>query len=411
MQRRAQVFIDQQMAQKIVDRAMKITGVNVNVMDHRGVIIGSGDPRRIDKLHEGALHVLSSQSEVDIDRDQEGRLSGVRGGVNLPIRSSGDIIGVVGITGEPEEVRRYADLVVMTAELIVEQAALTAEVQWDSRQRESVLLRLIEGGPSDSLFDERLARLQLDMSLPRVVVVLELVQASGGADLPLAHLQQLQQQLQQPAAASADTLLAITTARQIVMLVPVVLGGADATTGSPSHRWDHALLRRQLDVRFRPLQQHEAVQYRACVGDYFAGADGLARSYRTALKTLNVTRSQVPPGSLSFATGFALDLLLLEAAQGWAGQHLLQEYDSFLAQDRNGTLQKTLETYLTENMDLARTSARLHIHRNTLRYRLDKIGAALKLDLGSVDQLLQLFVTLRLYSLTQAGRSKAGAAR
>ncbi|ANG63874.1 hypothetical protein A8C75_16250 [Marinobacterium aestuarii] len=391
------MFIDRQMAQKIVDRAMKITGVNVNVMDHHGVIIGSGDPARIDQLHEGALHVLSSQSEVDIARDQAGRLSGVQGGVNLPIRSSGDIIGVVGITGEPQEVRRYADLVVMTAELIVEQAALTAQVQWDSRQRESVLLRLIEGGTSDSLFDDRVARLQLDLSLPRVVVVLELVQAADGADLPLPQLQQLQHQL---TAASAGTLLAITTARQMVMLVPVSLGGADAVRAGGRANMDKALFRRQMDARLRPLQQHDGVHYRACVGGYFSGPQGLAQSYRSALKAQAVTRGRAVPASLSFATESALDLLLLDAAEGWAGQHLLREFEAFLLQDKNGSLQQTLEAYLAENMDLARTSARLHIHRNTLRYRLDKIGTLLQLDLGSVDQLLQLFVTLRLYSLS-----------
>lgn len=399
------MFIDQQMAQKIVDRAMKITGVNVNVMDHRGVIIGSGDPARIDQLHEGALHVLSSQSEVDIARDQEGRLSGVRGGVNLPIRSAGDIIGVVGITGDPEEVRRYADLVVMTAELIVEQAALTAQVQWDSRQRESVLLRLIEGGKSDSLFDDRLARLQLDLNLPRVAVVMEFSQASGDADLPLAQLQQLQQQLQhQQTAGSSESLLAITSARQMVMLAPVSRGAAGSARDTEQEGWDRALLRRQLEARFRLLDQHGSVHYRACVGDYFAGPEGLARSYRSALKALLVTRGQASARALSFATESALDLLLLDAAEGWAGQYLLREFEAFLAGDRNGTLQKTLETYLDENMDLARTAARLHIHRNTLRYRLDKTGTALQLDLGSVDQLLQLFVTLRLYSLRKAAR-------
>nr|WP_158651832.1 sugar diacid recognition domain-containing protein [Marinobacterium profundum] len=390
------------MAQKIVDRAMKITGVNVNVMDHHGVIIGSGDAARIDQLHEGALHVLSSQSEVDIARDQAGRLSGVQGGVNLPIRSSGDIVGVVGITGEPEEVRRYADLVVMTAELIVEQATVTAQVQWDSRQRESVLLRLIEGGTSDSLFEDRVARLQLDLSLPRVVVVLELVQAADGTDLPLPQLQQLQHQL---AAASSATLLAITTARQMVMLVPVPLKGGDAArAGDAPNRgsvgWDKALFRRQMDARLRPLQQYDTVHYRACAGDYFSGPQGLAQSYRSALKAQAVTRGRTTPASLSFATESALDLLLLDAAEGWAGQHLLREFEAFLTQDKNGSLQQTLEAYLAENMDLARTSARLHIHRNTLRYRLDKIGTLLQLDLGSVDQLLQLFVTLRLYSLS-----------
>ncbi|UTW12090.1 sugar diacid recognition domain-containing protein [Marinobacterium rhizophilum] len=397
------MFIDRQMAQKIVDRAMKITGVNVNVMDHHGVIIGSGDPLRIDQLHEGALHVLSSQSEVDIARDQAGRLSGARGGVNLPIRSSGDIIGVVGITGEPEEVRRYADLVVMTAELIVEQAALTAEVQWDSRQRESVLLRLIEGGKTDSLFEDRLARLQLDLGVPRVALVLDIVQSGSGADLPLAQLQQLQQQLQQQAESGGHgSLLAITTARQLVMLLPVSLVEAQAQQACP--RWDRSLLRRQLEGRFRLLGQQPGVQYRACVGDYFSASDGLAQSYRSALKTLAVTRDSTPAGRLSFAADVALDLLLLDGAQGWAGRQLLHAFDSFLAQDKNGALQKTLETYLAENMDLARTAAQLHIHRNTLRYRLDKIGTLLQLDLGRVDQLLQLLVTLRLHSLRRAGR-------
>jgi carbohydrate diacid regulator len=144
------------------------------------------------------------------------------------------------------------------------------------------------------------------------------------------------------------------------------------------------------------------VHYRASIGDYFSGADGLAQSYRSALKAQAVTRGRAMPASLSFATESALDLLLLEAAEGWAGQHLLREFEAFLQQDRNGSLQQTLEAYLAENMDLARTSARLHIHRNTLRYRLDKIGSLLQLDLGSVDQLLQLFVTLRLYGLRQS---------
>ncbi len=40
-------------------RTMRIIDTNINVMDARGRIIGSGDRGRIGELHEGALLVLS----------------------------------------------------------------------------------------------------------------------------------------------------------------------------------------------------------------------------------------------------------------------------------------------------------------------------------------------------------------
>ena len=36
-------FLDQSMAQEIVNRTMKIINRNINVMNENGVIIGSGD--------------------------------------------------------------------------------------------------------------------------------------------------------------------------------------------------------------------------------------------------------------------------------------------------------------------------------------------------------------------------------
>ncbi|QRG78384.1 helix-turn-helix domain-containing protein [Citrobacter sp. R56] len=57
------------MAQDIVSRTMRIIDTNINVMDARGRIIGSGDRERIGELHEGALLVLSQGRVVDIDNE------------------------------------------------------------------------------------------------------------------------------------------------------------------------------------------------------------------------------------------------------------------------------------------------------------------------------------------------------
>lgn len=51
-------FLDSRLAQEIVTRTMRIIDCNVNIMDSKGYIIGSGDPERIGELHEGALGVI-----------------------------------------------------------------------------------------------------------------------------------------------------------------------------------------------------------------------------------------------------------------------------------------------------------------------------------------------------------------
>ena len=43
--------LDTKMAQDIVARTMRIIDTNINVMDARGRIIGSGDRERIGELH------------------------------------------------------------------------------------------------------------------------------------------------------------------------------------------------------------------------------------------------------------------------------------------------------------------------------------------------------------------------
>lgn len=51
--------LDTKMAQDIVARTMRIIDTNINVMDARGRIIGSGDRERIGELHEGAVSAVA----------------------------------------------------------------------------------------------------------------------------------------------------------------------------------------------------------------------------------------------------------------------------------------------------------------------------------------------------------------
>ncbi len=107
--------LDHDLAQDIVDRAMAILPCNVNVMDSQGLILGSGEPERINTRHEGAQLVLANGRIVELDTDAAKCLKGVQPGVNLPLMLDGRLMGVLGLTGDPQQVRTYGELVRMTA--------------------------------------------------------------------------------------------------------------------------------------------------------------------------------------------------------------------------------------------------------------------------------------------------------
>ena len=83
--------IEARLAQDIVDRTMRIIPFNVNVMDGRGIILGSGETSRIGELHSGALLALAQNRTVEIDAATSRTLRGVKPGVNIPLTVRGQI--------------------------------------------------------------------------------------------------------------------------------------------------------------------------------------------------------------------------------------------------------------------------------------------------------------------------------
>ncbi|MBC3888343.1 sugar diacid utilization regulator [Acetobacterium paludosum] len=115
-------MLDKKIAQKIADEVMTSLGYNINVMNENAIIIGSGSSKRLGTFHEIAMFVIQNCLTYEVTEEESKKLQGVKPGINMPIvDKTGNIIGVVGITGDPDEVRNIGKLVKMTAELIIEQ--------------------------------------------------------------------------------------------------------------------------------------------------------------------------------------------------------------------------------------------------------------------------------------------------
>lgn len=373
-------FLDAALAKQIVNRTMKIIGHNINVMNSHGVILGSGEADRIGEIHEGALLAISQQRTVEISQASESTLQGVKAGINLPLHYKGDIIGVIGITGEPDELGNYGELLKMTAEIIVEQANSIEQAQWQYRQKEELIIELIKSDEPFSTHQRNWAsQLNIDLDTPRVAAIIQ-VQTDEEETSANSMLKQILHLLENP---SRGNLVAMISMTELVILKPAFLDGKAWDAQLESQRIDQLITRLPIELRSR---------LKISLGHFFPKPQEINRSYQTALETLSIGRQMQPESSKYLYEDFSLLVLLSSLKCNWRGKELISPYQSLIDADKNGQLTKTLTCYLQHFGDQQQCANALFIHRNTLRYRLEKIETITGNNLQKLDDLLQLYL-------------------
>lgn len=374
-------------ARQIVERTMKIIKHSVNVMDNQGQIIASGDASRLGEKHDGAILALNNQRIVEIDRVTAYQLHGVKPGINLPIIFQEQVIGVIGISGEPDKIRHYAELVIMTAELIVEQAALMFEIEWNKRHREELVMQLINGSTlNESQLIVIAEHLELDLSQPRIASIIKVLPKSG-QQLSLESLQNLVYLLEYP---ERNNIVGITSVsmNEVVVLKPIMLG---------KNGWSRALEKKRVHKLLKRIDKNANYTIKIALGDYFPSIHGLSQSYLTAKAIMEsaLNSALLSDQQVFFYHDHIIPVILNKIKdEPWCYQELRAPLEQLKQQDAKGTLLKTLTVFFEQNCDLSQTCQVLHIHRNTLRYRLDKIERKTNLKINKISDLTRLYLAL-----------------
>jgi purine catabolism regulator len=138
---------------------------------------------------------------------------------------------------------------------------------------------------------------------------------------------------------------------------------------------------------------------RVGVGRLAANPEALARSYREARQALMIGRRLFSGQPVIYFGELGIYRLLFhlhgaEDVQAFYEEVLgpLLEYD----RRTDNELVETLETYFACNGNLSEAARRLHLHRNSLLYRLERIQEVLQADLEDADTRLSLQVALKM---------------
>jgi carbohydrate diacid regulator len=375
-------LLESHLAQQIVDQTMGITENNINVMNQSGVIIGSGDNNRISKIHAGALLALQRGETVEVTEKSSKALKGVKSGINLILKQSGQIIGVIGITGDPNKIRNYAKLVKMTAEMIVEQAYLTEQLQSDRRHREEFISTWITGEIKQNALLDWGKRLNINTSSPRVAAIIRFRDSSK--PMTLGAIRRVVELLEHP---YRDNLVAVLSMNEIVVLKPATFYQGEWNSDEESKRIDRLLIR---------LKQYEITDIDIALGHYFTGEQQIPLSFKSAQLTLQAGLNNNRKNNKHLYDALRLPVLLSPLRASWQAEQISKAFEQLQAKDKNGQLVKTLNALFQHHNSLNECAKYLYIHRNTLRYRIKKIRQITNLDPEKLDGLLELYVGFQL---------------
>lgn len=372
----------------------------VSIVDSTGQVVGYSThaDQPIDDIRRRSTLLL--QEEVPLAQDPEYQAI-LRAGsamhfpsaddqfgrVGVAVRAAGELLGSIWvIQPEIEGVTRTLDLLDEMAPIAAQHLLRARDNAADKDRRDAELLRALieEQRGARSAASQLLLRPEAGCTVVcfRVDTYDEVLAVRG--------LQRLMHLAMSLATSTFAGSYSATVGPQVVTLVPGAVPARVRTFAESVVRTDAALV--------------------AGIGTRVSAVPAIARSYREAAATAALLMSPSPdavPGGARVAVfdevrdRLALTQIgdvaeELEVAVGDAASRLL-------AHDvRQGTdLARTVLAFLNLRGSVRETAAALHVHQNTVRYRLETIGGELGIDLD--DAATRLWLWVRLHTHAQRG--------
>lgn len=355
------MFISEAAALSIVREMKEITGHDINIMDGTGTIFASTDPGRVGQRHEGACQILSQKlPRLTVQEDR--RPGGIRPGVNLPIQLDGETVGVIGITGNPDEVDSLGAILKRMTEIMVRDARRQAQEDLLDSARQCFIERwLFSEEPDQAELELRGNMLGIDVTARWTVVILEVLEplSPGQAD---ASPQEMRNALFlkhiRPYLSSHPNSLCAVINQRILLLFP--------------DRNRYEVLACVNQIR-RELEG--AYQAAVCGGMSAEGRRGLEirRCYQEARTASQTARTDGGRRILRYDE-VSLEFLADSIAPDIRRDLVSLVFSGCTPEERE-SIRSTVLLYFQYHGDVKQMADALYVHKNTVHYHLQRIQA------------------------------------
>ncbi|MCC2255749.1 helix-turn-helix domain-containing protein [Ruminococcus sp. CLA-AA-H200] len=165
-------MLEVSLAEKLIEQITRYTSYNVNIMNEEGIIIASRNPERIGTFHEPAWQVIHGGKDI-ITVSDDNDYPGVSRGINMVIDIDGKREGVVGVTGEPEEIRPVALIIKMSIETMIRyESQKMRSLRRQTKKERLTDLLTGKDAPDPSVLRDLLRELNYPENVPRIPLLI-----------------------------------------------------------------------------------------------------------------------------------------------------------------------------------------------------------------------------------------------
>ncbi|MBM4761023.1 sugar diacid recognition domain-containing protein [Bacillus sp. B15-48] len=356
-----------ELAEKIISEVRKYLNEDIIVVNTNGIIIASTDINRIGNFHEGAKIAAQNGKKLTINQKKQEQLQGVKPGINLPVFFQKKVIGVIGITGTPAKVSPFGEIIRKMTELLISENHFAEQSDWHSRAIEGFVFDWLQEKDWDSSFTERAKLLNINLEVSRQMVIAKFKQDNKYIN------REIWTQLYSWGKKTEQDFIFRWGNDRIVLLLEV--------SGSPK------------ELRDKINQFHDFLKY--TFGTAISAGAGkavspfqLVASYRQAERALQVAKNEE---KLVFDEDLTLEMILDDLSPETKSEFVDRTIGPLLP---DSELTDTLKELFKQNHSLKKTAEALHIHINTLHYRLKKIKDITDFSTANINDLFILFLAL-----------------
>jgi carbohydrate diacid regulator len=404
------MFLNSYHAQKIVEDMYHIANYNLLFTNDKGVIIASVDKSRIGDLHEAALEVLRTNQKI-VARSSN-QYKGAKEGVSYPILLNKKVVGVIGITGKEEDIGKIGEIVRRVAEMFVKELYMEKQIELEHVARQSFIQEwLLHRQDDEHAFMSRGYLLGIDVTLSRIVGVFEVRKSEQislqekaenaknimqNEELILQKLKNemirnMKKKLPNP---ELDLAAPISSSKCVMLFTtPEDMNETQAKEYIASSIQS---LKNWLEVQLN-------CQIATGIGGYYEGIEGVKQSYIEGEKAVYFSGKQ--DGSpVIFYQDLRLERLVYDLPVTSRQDYIKGILKLETLPDPEQAIE-TLDCLFKCNHSINEVAARLHIHKNTVQYRLNKIRELTGFDPRHFEDAAALYLAVFLYSLEQKNSS------
>ena len=320
--------------------------------------------------------------------------------ITVPIQIRHEEVGYLSIFGKDTDFDYFEGLILgqVTPILALEFARERERSEVESRYSSEALMDVLQGNYQQT--DEILTRARLlgyDLLAPQIVAIFEIAQIES--EYPTSSFQdhwskRIREELQRVWPAC----WASFEARRVIALLPI-----NESNGIDDSEIEKTIFTRMDRVLTRLPQSKmgngDLPIFTAGIGRLAKDAQQIPQSYREAQQALEIGRRLFGEGNIHYFTRLGIYRLLFHLYGHEELSDFYQETLGFLLEsDRhsNSALIETLECFFHCNGNLSETARTMHLHRNSLLYRLGRIEELLGRSLEDLELRLSLHIALKI---------------